>query len=201
MRTYLLAVALATAALVMLAGCSTPKEAMEQANHTVQLMSLMEQPIGEYRRTWAALEQSRLLTLKQQSAMLADSILLAERSALAQTAAGDTGALALSNKLVANAEAIQAAKVRNAEQSAVYDKKIAGLLQPLPNTAATVTAAQVAVGKMGSELPFKQRAEELLDFAQEVKVGIDASKKAKEDAKAKEASAAQVAASAAATSK
>lgn len=171
------------ACALILAGCSTPPEAMEQANHTVKLMSLMEQPLAQYRKTWTALETSRLQTLKEQRGLLTESGVAGERSRLARQAAGDTAAQALRENLLANADGIQAARLKAAEDKAAFDKKIDGLLQPLPSTAASVTAAQAAVGTLGTELPLKLRAKELLDFYKEVKAGVDAAEQKKTDAK------------------
>lgn len=170
--------------VVALGGCATAPAAIEQANYTVKLMALMEEPLDEYRRTWTALEQSRLKTLKTQQKWIAETEVSAEEERLAAIAIGDTKTESLRTKLLANADAKQAAKVNSQANRQAYDAKIDALLKPLPNTTASVTAAQGAVAKMGTELPKETRAQELVVFAQEVAKGIKDSKKAVEDAKA-----------------
>lgn len=169
---------------VALGGCATPPAAIEQANYTVKLMALMEEPTDEYRKTWIALEQSRLKTLKTQRKWIAETELSAEEDRLAAIAVGDTKTESLRAKLLANADAKQAAKVKSQASRQAYDAKIDALLKPLPNTTASVTAAQEAVARMGTELPKETRAQELVIFAQEVAKGIKDSKRALEDAKA-----------------
>lgn len=157
---------------------------MEQANHTVKLMSLMEEPLGEYRETWEALERSRLQTLKAQRRLMTESNLADERFRLAAVAAGGVKQEALKAKLLAQADAVEEAKRKSAGELASYDEKLDELLQPIPRTTASVTAAQTAVAKMGTELSNETRAKELLDFLQEVEKGLKDSKKARDEAKA-----------------
>jgi len=171
-------------AAVGTAGCATPPAALDQANNTVALMSSLEGPLSEFRKTWSALEESRVQTLKTQRRLLAETDLAAERSHLARTAAGDTNAEALRVKLLANADAIQSAKVKLVGDQQSYEQKLDASLQPIPSTAASITAAQVAAAKMGTELSKETRTRELLAFVQEVKEGIDKAKKAQQDAKA-----------------
>jgi hypothetical protein len=179
-RQHLLCV-LATGAA--LAGCATPPAALNQANNTVALMSSLEAPMSEFRKTWAALEESRLQTLKAQRRLMAETDVAAERSHLARTAAGDVNTEALRAKLLANADAIQNAKVKLAEDQRTYEQRLDALLQPIPSTTAAITAAQSATAKMGTELSRETRTKELLAFVQEVKEGIDKAKKAQQAAK------------------
>lgn len=165
-------------------GCATSPAALEQANHTVKLMSLMEEPLGDYRETWSALEHSRLQTLKAQRRFLTKSNLVDERSRMASTAAGGVKQEALRAKLLAQADAMQAARGKGADDVKSYDTKLDALLQPLPSTTASVTAAQTAVAKLGVELSSETRAKELYDFAQEVWRGLNDGKKARDEAKA-----------------
>ena len=172
------------ALVAALSGCATPPAAMDQANYTVKLMALMEDPLNEYRKTWTALEHSRLKTLKSQQKWIAETDLSAEKDRLASTAAGDTKTESLRTKLLANADAVQAAKVKSQDGRQATDAKIDALLRALPSTASSVTAAQGAVAKMGTDLPKETQAQELVTFAQEVAKGIKDSKKAAEDARA-----------------
>jgi hypothetical protein len=176
--------ALAAASVVSVTACATPPEVMDQANYTVKLMSLMEEPLAQYRRTWSAIEQSRLNTLKAQQGWLAENQLSAERARLAAVAAGDTKVEALRDRLLANADAVADAKGKSATARKAYDEKIDALLQPMVSTAASVTQAQSAVAKIGKELDRETQVKELLDFGQAVAKGINDSKKALDDAKA-----------------
>jgi hypothetical protein len=170
-------------AAVGMTGCATPPAAMDQANNTVALMSSLEGPLSEFRKTWSALEESRLQTLKTQRRLMAETDVAAERGHLARTAAGDSNTEALRAKLLANADAIQSAKVKLVEDQRTYEQRLDALLQPIPSTAASITAAQSATAKMGTKLSKEARTRELLAFVQEVKEGIDKAKKAQQDAK------------------
>lgn len=173
----------AATVLVSVTGCATPPAVMDQANHTVQLMALMDEPLGQYRKTWSAIEQSRLNTLKQQQEWLAETQLSAERAKLAAVAAGDTKAEALRKKLLANADAVEDAKGKSAATRNAYNEKIDALLQPLPSTTASVTQAQAAVAQFGKEVDRDTLVNEILDFGQAVAKGIKDSKKKLDEAK------------------
>ena len=170
---------------IWMTACSTPPEAMQQANHTVKLLSQMEVPLSEFRRSWSGLEQSRLSTLQAQRELLAVVNLAAERDSLARSAAGDTRIQLLSTKLLANADSIVAAQAKSETATKAYTDKLAGLLQPLPSTTASVTEAQAAVAKLGVELSLSDRGKELNDFVSDVAKGLKANKKALEEAKSK----------------
>ena len=180
LRQHLLWTLLAT---VGMTGCAAPPAALDQANNTVALMSSLEGQLSEFRKTWSALEESRLQTLKTQRRLMAETDAATERSHLARTAAGDTNAEALRAKLLANADAIQSTKEKLVQDQRTYEQKLNELLQPVPRSAGSIAAAQTATAKMGTELSKEARAKELLAFVQDVKQGIDKAKKAQQDAK------------------
>jgi len=188
LQRQILLVILGTLGLV---GCATQPEALVQANNTVGLMSSLEGQLADFRKGWSALEDSRIETLKTQRRLMAKNDLAAERSRLARVAAGDTNGEALRVKLLANVDAIQAAKTAAAKDQQSIEQKLDALLQPTPSTASSITAAQTSAAKMGAELSKKTRAQELLAFVDEVKTGIDKAKKAQQDAKDAAASTAE----------
>ncbi len=187
-RPHLLLSALAVFGM---AGCATQPEAMDQANNTVALMSSLESQVADFRKSWSSLEESRVETLKTQRRLIAETDVAAERSRLARIAAGDTNSEALRAKLLANADAIQNAKALLAKDRQSGDQRLDALLQPIPSTAATITAAQASAAKMGTELSKETRAKELLAFVDDVKEGIDKAKKAQQKAKDDAAATAQ----------
>lgn len=183
-------------AVLAITGCATQPEAMDQANNTVALMSSLEGQVSEFRKSWSALEESRVETLKTQRRLIAETDVAAERSRLARIAAGDTNSEALRVKLLANADAIQNARAMLVKDRQSGDQKLDALLQPIPSTAATITAAQASAAKMGTEISKQARAKELLAFVDEVKEGIDKAKKAQQKAKDDAAATAQTISSA-----
>lgn len=183
-------------AVLALTGCATQPEAMNQANNTVALMSSLEGQVSEFRKSWGALEESRVETLKTQRRLIAETDVAAERSRLARIAAGDTNSESLRVKLLANADAIQNARAMLMKDRQSGDQKLDALLQPIPSTAATITAAQASAAKMGTEISKQARAKELLAFVDEVKEGIDKAKKAQQKAKEDAAATAQTISSA-----
>lgn len=166
-----------------LTGCATQPEALVQANNTVALMSSLEGQLAEFRKSLSALEASRLETLKTQRQLLAETDVASARSRLARVAAGDTNSEAMRLKLLANTDAIQAAKASLAKEQQSAEQKLDVLLQPIPSTASSITAAQSSAAKMATELSKEARAKELLGFVQEVKDGIDKANKAQQNAR------------------
>lgn len=166
-----------------LTGCATQPEALVQANNTVALMSSLEAQLAEFRKSWSALEASRIETLKTQRRLMAETDVAIERSRLARVAAGDTNGEAMRLKLLANASAIQTASAFQASEQQTAEQKMAALLQTIPSTASSVAAAQSSAAKMAAELSREARAKELLGFVEEVKEGIAKAKKAQKEAK------------------
>jgi hypothetical protein len=177
------ALLLAATVAFSLTGCATQPAAMDQANNTVALMSSLETQLSEFRKSWSALEISRIETLKTQRRLLAKTDIAAERSHIARVAAGDANSEALRTRLLVNTDAIQNAKASTAKDRQLSEKRLATLLQPIPSTARTIAAAQSSAAKMGTELSKETRTTELLAFVQDVKDGIDKAKKAQQDAK------------------
>lgn len=152
----------------LLAGCSTPQPALDQANHTVKLMSTLETQLAQFRREHAAVERARLESMAMQEQVTASLSIADERDRLALQAAGDTVEEALRLKLLANADAVTALQLAAAAEQEALAARIAALLQPLPGTRSSIGAAQTEISKLGVELSREKRLEELIAFGNEV---------------------------------
>jgi flagellar basal body L-ring protein FlgH len=154
--------ALALAALV--AGCSTPQVALQQANHTAKLMSLLDAELSEFRRVQQAAQASRVQSMATQKEFLSRLSASAEVTDQARRSAGDTLTVTLREQLISNADGV--GQVRQETKSARTDfkKQVDALLVPLPSTRASITDAQAKAAAMGTELSADTRRQELLDF-------------------------------------
>lgn len=169
----------------LLAGCATPKPALEQANHTARLMSLMEIQLGEFRRVHAAAESARLGSIREQQSVVTALETAAALDAQARTSAGDKVQEPLRQKILGDADGVAAIRARALQSEADADKRLDALLAPLPSTRADVTSAQAKVALMGTELPPAERFKELLDFARAIADNVKDNKKKIEEAQAK----------------
>lgn len=176
---------LALAALLSLAGCATPKPALEQANHTARLMSLMEIQLGEFRRVQAAAENSRIESIREQQAVVTKLDAAASLDAQARKSAGDKVQEGLRQRVLADADNVAAIRARAAQSQAEAGKKLDALLAPLPSTKADVAAAQAKVAQMGTELTSEERVKGLLEFAKAIADNVKENKKKIEEAQDK----------------
>lgn len=176
---------LALAALLTLAGCATPKAALDQANHTAGLMSLMEVQLGEFRRVQAAAENARLASIREQRSVITALETAAALDAQARKSAGDKVQEPLRQKILADADGVAAIRARAIQSEVDAGKRLDALLAPLPSTRAGTMSAQVKVAEMGTELPREERFKELLDFGRTIADNVKDNKKKIEEAQAK----------------
>lgn len=171
-------------AVLFLAGCTTSSVALEQANHTVRLMSLMDEQLTEFRRLQGAAEQARVQSLVRQKSKVQ---LVEETASLdmnAAKSAGDTTREPFARKMLADADALAEVKTRSVAQQAAYATRLGGLLMPLPSTTASVAQAQTKAALMGRELDPEVRFKEIQTFVSELAENVKANKKKIEEAKA-----------------
>ena len=171
-------------ALMGLAGCTTNPVALEQANHTVRLMSLMDEQLAEFRRLQGAAEQARVQSLIRQKSKVR---LVEETASLdmqAASSAGDTTIEPFAKKMLTNADTLANVKARSTAQQAAYAAKLDALLTPLPSTTASVALAQAKAALMGRELDSATRFKEIQAFVTELAENVKANRKKIDEAKA-----------------
>jgi membrane protein involved in colicin uptake len=170
--------------VLSLAGCTTSPVALEQANHTVRLMSLMDEQLSEFRRLQGAAEQARLQSLVRQK----NKVQLVEETASLDTqaakSAGDTTREPFAKKMLADADGLAEVKARSVGQQAAYATKLGALLTPLPSTTASVAQAQTKAALMGRELDSAVRFNEIQLFVTELAESVKANSKKIDEAKA-----------------
>lgn len=171
-------------AALCLVGCTTSPVALEQANHTVRLMSLMDEQLSEFRRLQGAAEQARVQSLVRQKSKVQ---LVEETASLdmnAAKSAGDTTKEPFAKKMLADADALAEVKTRSVAQQAAYATKLGALLTPLPSTTASVAQAQAKAALMGRELDPEVRFKEIQTFVTELAENVKANRKKIDEAKA-----------------
>ncbi len=182
-------------ALTGLTSCSTAPVALEQANHTVGLMSLLDNQLTEFRRVQAAAQEARLDSLRRQKATLVRVDETATLNAQASKSAGDTMREQFAKKLLDDADGLAAVKSRSQAKATADADKLNSLLTPQPSTTASIAGAQTKAALLGRELDSKVRFEELQSFLNEVAESVKKNRKRIADAEADAAKATAAAAS------
>ncbi|HEY6509894.1 MAG TPA: hypothetical protein VIY56_17850 [Vicinamibacterales bacterium] len=165
-------------------GCSTAPVALEQANHTVQLMSLLEEQLAEFRRLRGAAEQARVRSLADQKSSLQRVGESATLDVQAARSAGNTTWEPFTNKLLADANGLAEFKAGSLATQTAYATRLAELLTPLPSTTASIAQAQTKAALLGRELDAGTRFAELQAALSEVAENIKANRQKIADAEA-----------------
>jgi len=179
MRTVLVFSAL------VLCGCSTPKPAMEQANHGVGLIAQLESSLTEFRRVERNSMKARAESLLAQRKAIAFVDREKQRDLQARLAAGDKLSVTLIDNLVANTEGLALSQAEYASTNASNEAAVAALVAPIPDTRSGTSAAQARLAEMGEELGWDIRRSELQAFIKAVKDSVEEGKKKIEEAEKK----------------
>ena len=169
--------------LLGVAGCSTPKPALEQANHTAKLMSQLDLQLDQFRAVMGAAEQARMASMLEQRKYLDEAAMRDRLTSVIKQSAGDTEEEPLKKKLLAAADFIGAMEPSLAQAQKDNKARLDGLLTPLPSTSVDMTAAQAAATRMGTELSRKVRFDELKSSFEDIRDAVKADVKTVEDAK------------------
>jgi len=175
---------LLTLAVIVLTGCSTSPAALEQANHTVRLMSLMDEQLSEFRRLQGAAELARVQSLIRQKSKVQLVDETASLDILSAKSAGDTTREPFAREMLADADGLAAVKAGSVAQRAAYATELGALLTPLPSTTAGVAQAQTKAALMGRELDSELRFKEIQAFVTELTQNVKANSKKIDEAKA-----------------
>lgn len=189
---------LGSAVVVGLSSCSTPQAALDQANHSTKLMSLVDVQLKELRRVEKASEEAQRKALAAQRDFLGRLLATTQLSTAASKSSGDTQLAELTKKMLADADAVAANRDTVAAVNAAHATTLASLLKPLPDSAIAIAEAQAKMATMGTELDRDTRVKELVAFAKDIKKSVDENKAKITDAEKKAAAAAAAAASGAA---
>lgn len=173
MRSFQQIVALT--GLSLLAGCTTPPAAQNQATNTVALISQYQIELANFRRVQQIRADSANASIRQNEAIVATNDAQNDMRLEAQTAAGTklpkmyTKIRSLSDSLVKNQAYVT-------EQGARVDSELTALMKPLDDPTKKIRAAQLAVGAMGTQLSQETRNKELKSFFEALKANIEANK-------------------------
>ena len=100
---HLATAGMAAISLLVVAGCSTPKPALEQANHTAKLMSQLDLQLDQFRSVTGAAEQARLNSMLEQRKYLDEAAMRVRLTSIIKQSAGDSEEEPLKKKLLAAA--------------------------------------------------------------------------------------------------
>jgi hypothetical protein len=170
---------------LVLCGCSTPKPAMEQANHGVGLIAQLESSLTEFRRVERNSMKARADALLAQRKAIAFVDREKQRDLQARLAAGDKLSVTLIDNLVANTEGLALSQAEYANTNASNEAAVAALMAPIPDTRSGTSAAQARLAEMGEELGWDIRRSELQAFVKAVKDSVEEGRKKIEEAEKK----------------
>lgn len=170
--------------ILTLVACSTPRAAMDQANHATALVSQLELALVDFRRAWVASEKSQLASQEDQMEAIRAVKSYAGLDSRARKAAGEAGTALLIDKIIAESEGVASIDISNMEAKAQDDKSLSVLLAPVLATNVATSDTQKKLAELGEELSSRQRFSELADFIKAIKENIDSNKKKMEEAEA-----------------
>lgn len=172
---------LCAVALTLLGACAT-QPAVDQANNTVKLMSLVDTQVRQFRQVEQAAEQALSDSLQAQQKFSSRLQVPAALDASAANSAGDTVRGPMQAQMLADADGVASAISAFGAAKAAQDQKFASLLAPLPNPSDSITDAQAKVAAMSAKLSLQTRLEELVSMAEGIKKDVDDNKKKIKDA-------------------
>lgn len=196
-RLCSLPLGLALLSTILVAACSTPQPALDQANNGVALTMALQSELANLRAVQARIAEQRMESIRRQRELLLTYQSDAAFGERVSTAAGKTAQAKLAADLRALADSRADDERKLQAKKAELDAQMAKLLSPVPDRTAQVQATQSALAALGDELPFSQRLKIAASFAADIKESIKANeKKADEAAGATPAAPAQAPASA-----
>ena len=172
---------------LVIAGCSTPRAALDVANNTAGLVGEMDKELREFRRVQATLDRHRKDLLREQAQAIASSqAVIAENDLFgAETASGSSQATA--RALQAMTVGLAEIDSRTQADLAALDKRLSELTSPLPATTDKAMTVQKALTLMGTELSRDVRLAEFQTFFQTVREGVEKNRQKIKDAEQKAA--------------
>lgn len=176
-------------ATLWLSGCHTAPVALEQANYSVRLMSMLDEQLTEFRQIQSAAEKARLDSLAAQKSNL---LRVSESSTVdiqAAKSAGDSTREPFAEKLLSDADGLAKLKALTVEQRKAYEEKLGSLLTPIPSVKTSIAQAQTKAALLGQELDRETRFAELQEFLTALGENVKANRKKIGDAKAAAAAA------------
>lgn len=170
---------------LFIAGCSTPRAALDVANNTAGLVGEMDKELREFRRVQATLDRHRTDLVREQAQAIASSqAVIAENDLFgAETGSAQATARSLQAMTVGLAEIDS----RTQADLAALDKRLSDLTSPLPATTDKAISVQKALSLMGTELSRDVRLAEFQTFFQTVREGVEKNRQKIKDAEQKAA--------------
>ena len=161
---------------LMLGGCATPQEALDQANNGAALTAALQVELREFQQVQANVAKGRIESIRRQTARLATYDADAAFEERVRKAAGRDNQLKLYENLKALADSRAKDEADLQAKLAEFDAMYAKLLAPLPDPGNKLGIAQQTLGVLGVQLTFHERAKMAAGFAKTIKKVIDDNK-------------------------
>jgi hypothetical protein len=175
MKTARLAIiGLATA----LAGCATPRAVLDQANHGAALTAALHAELRNFREMQVKVAASRIETIREQELRISQYQRSAAYDDRLAKAAGKSDAITLYQTLTELADSIATDEIAQQQRLEELTKRLDALVQPLPESAATLAAVQNAMAALGAELSPSDRIKLVTGFVSDVRSEIEKSREA-----------------------
>lgn len=165
------------ALLVLLAGCATPKEALDSANNGALMTAAFDNEMANFRRVQADAAARRRDVIRYQNATALRVETAVAMDDRIKAAAGLQSQLALQKTLLDLSESRLLDEKTVDAKLAELDANMAKLTAPLPDNSAKLKEAQKAIAAMGVELSPSERFELAKLYVNATRDAIDATKK------------------------
>lgn len=170
----------------VLAACSTPQVALDQANHTVKLTEQLRTEVSRYRKNLSSSAERRIQSLSQTKDVL---ILVTRETATLdsnrRTAGGKEPDLAFESTLRTLVAITAEISQQEKEQRDEFIAIISGLPKDIDSPDSKLEAVQSTMAALGEELPRKTRILESVAFVKEIKKISEANGKKADESAAK----------------
>lgn len=174
---------MSTLAVALLAACSTPQIAMDQANNGVKLTQQLQQEIERYQRHTKASAERRLEVVRAQEANALQRARITGFATFIKSKSDIDAPAASSARTIQEAHDKYAALVAEEEKGQQeLAQRLAAVAKDLPSPSEKLSAVQKALAALGTELSPKERAAIVTKFLKEAKDIVDRNVKAAEPA-------------------
>lgn len=175
------------ASVLGIAGCATPRLALDVANNTAGLVSEMDKELREFRRVQGVQDRHRKELVREQAEAIEESQRTLAENDLFGAATAAPSVQATEQSLKAMTVGLAAIDAKAQSDLAALDKRLAELTSPLPATTDKAVALQKALALMGSEVSAGVSLAEFQSFYKTVREGVEKNRQKIKDAEEKAA--------------
>ncbi|MRW89550.1 hypothetical protein GJ699_06095 [Duganella sp. FT80W] len=166
-----------------LTGCSTPHIAQQSANFGVGVIGEMEAALSDFRTSELESYKARQDSLKEQHKLAKSALASLANSSRMRESAGDYQAQSITQKLLANANAVATDEAALTAADNLQDQTVTALVTTLPSTKKATEDAQKSLAALGAGLSGKEHYSDIHLFVTTLKETVKTNKEKIAEAK------------------